>query len=269
MHLRLPGVTSYHHAGRIQQSLIDQHFRSKDLWRAVNAPDTGASPAIPPPDPTIITAEFQPVYTFGRRQLNSVSGEQRRYLEDNGKAIVVEAQRGGQVTYHGPGQLVAYPIINLRRHKITPREYVRVLEETVMSVCSAFGVPNVETTADPGVWIKGGQRKICALGVQVRRGITAHGIGLNVYDRDESLSWGFSRIVACGLEGKEVTWLSNERLVRDTQLDIGSVASKFVEKLALRLGDISNVYDAPEQSLQDELGAASASAPANIAVTEG
>lgn len=243
-HLRLSMLSSYHAASTIQEDLIQRHFRSKDFLRAVNAP--GAVP----PDPTVITAEFTPVYTFGRRQLNAVGEDQRRFLENNGRASVVEAQRGGQVTYHGPGQLVAYPIIDLRRHRITPRDYIRLLEETVMAVCSSFGVSNVETTENPGVWIKGGQRKVCAVGVQIRRGITAHGIGLNVIDNDGSLSWGFDRIIACGLEGKQVTWLSKERLNDNPSIDVESVAGVFVESFAKRLGNISEIYTVSDRSQQ-------------------
>lgn len=243
-HLRLSGLSTYHHAGQIQEALIQRHFLSKGILRTKIAPHASDSVPSKLPDPMVITAEFKPVYTFGRRQLNTVSDEQRRFLEDNGKATVIEAQRGGQVTYHGPGQLVAYPIIDLRRHKITPRDYVRLLEETVMAACLSFGVPAVETTEDPGVWVEGGQRKICAVGVQVRRGITGHGIGLNVTDRDQLLSWGFSRIVACGLEGKQVTWISAERAQDADPVDVQSVASEFVKSFASHLGGIEERYEA-------------------------
>jgi lipoyl(octanoyl) transferase 2 len=244
-HLRLPRLTPYLHAAQIQEAIQRNHFFSKDLQR--KAASAGDQPTITaPPDPVVLTAEFQPVYTFGRRQLKSVNEAQRHFLQDSGKAAVVEAQRGGQVTYHGPGQLVAYPIIDLRRHRITPRDYVHLLEDTVMAVCARFAVSNVETTTDPGVWIKGGQRKICAVGVQISRGITAHGIGLNVTDREHYLSWGFGRIVACGLEGKQVTWLSREQCGpadRDI-IDVDSVAAEFVKAFAARLGNVDEIYQA-------------------------
>lgn len=249
-HLRLRGLTTYHRAAQIQEALVQRHFRAKDLGRTANSKGASNPSASTSPGPTVITAEFQPVYTFGRRQLNTVGEEQRRFLEDNGRATAVEAQRGGQVTFHGPGQLVAYPVIDLRQHKITPRNYIRLLEETVMAVCTSFGVPTVETTEDPGVWAKGGQHKICAVGVQVRRGITSHGIGLNVTDRDGSLSWGFGRIVGCGLEGKDVTWLSAERARGADSIDVESVAPEFVRILAARLGGVDEIYQASIQDLQ-------------------
>ncbi len=246
-HLQLPRLTSYHHAAQIQEALLQRYFQVKDLTHRSKFSRPQGSSTVQLPDPTVITAEFQPVYTFGRRQLNTVSEHQRRFLEDNGKATVVEAQRGGQVTYHGPGQLVAYPIIDLRRHKITPRDYIRLLEDTVIAVCKSFGVPAVETTEDPGVWAKGGQHKICAVGVQVRRGITSHGIGLNVTNREALLSWGFSRIVACGLEGKHVTWLSAHGA---GNICVEDVAPAFVKTLAERLGGIDTIYHTSEQDLQ-------------------
>lgn len=251
-HLRVPGLTSYHHAAYIQEALLQRFFRTKDLVHRTKSSGPQDSCAVPQPDPTIITAEFQPVYTFGRRQLNTVSEHQRRFLEIDGRATVVEAQRGGQVTYHGPGQLVAYPIIDLRRHKITPRNYIRLLEDTVIAVCTSFGVAAVERTEDPGVWAKGGQHKICAVGVQIRRGITSHGIGLNITDREAFLSWGFSRIVACGLEGKDVTWLSAERAHGADSIGVEDVAPAFVKTLAERLGDIDDIYQTEEQDLESQ-----------------
>ena len=112
-----------------------------------------------------------------------------------------------------------------------------------MTVCQRLGVMNVERTGDPGVWIKGGQRKVCALGVQVRRGITSHGIGLNCFDRNEWLSWGFGRVVACGLDGKEATWLSKEMVVGGTRVDnVQGVGNDFVKAFAENLGGIDSVY---------------------------
>ena len=123
-----------------------------------------------------------------------------------------------------------------------------------MAVCARLGVPHVERTEDPGVWIRGGQRKICALGVQVRRGITSHGVGLNCYDRDQWLSWGFGRIVACGLEGKETTWLARETSDEVLIRDVGQVASEFVQTFASKLGNVEEVYDsvdpAPDRALK-------------------
>ncbi|KIV78897.1 hypothetical protein PV11_06499 [Exophiala sideris] len=215
-----------------------------------------ASPSPSPPDPTLLTFSTHPTYTVGRRHLqtNPISTEQQDFLTSNGLATFYASPRGGLLTYHAPGQLTGYIIADLRRHGITARCWVKLLEESVMRTCAAWGVQTTRTD-DPGVWIKQAtsngvdtndeqtqasgetsDRKICAIGVQVSRGITSHGIGLNVFDaafplppanvydftpaQTQSasyaadtrgyLSWGFSRIVACGLEGKSVTWLARE-----------------------------------------------------------
>lgn len=125
-------------------------------------------------------------------------------------------------------------------------------------------MPNVTTTEDPGVWIKDSDppRKICAVGVQIRRGITGHGVGLNVVDEKATaeykhedgtqakgyLSWGFGRIVACGLEGKEVTWLRREGMEKGIQIE--DVASVFAEEFAKALGGVEGVCKMEETDIE-------------------
>ncbi|EXJ58972.1 hypothetical protein A1O7_06403 [Cladophialophora yegresii CBS 114405] len=220
-----------------------------------------------PPDPVLLTFSTPPTYTVGRRHLltNPISPEQQSFLSANGLATFHASPRGGLLTYHAPGQVTGYVIADLRRHGITARCWVRLLEESVVRTCSAWGV-RTGRTSDPGVWALGPEqtrppptqtrepgtsgRKICAIGVQVSRGITSHGIGLNVHDAAPGssdtqqrgtktftftpaqlcspsydpvtkgyLSWGFSRIVACGLEGKSVTWLTREMDLPDPDPD--------------------------------------------------
>lgn len=186
-----------------------------------------ARPNIDPPNPTVITAEFNPVYTCGRREVGSVDLDQQRYLRAGGSADFVEALRGGQTTFHGPGQLVAYPIIDLKRYKITPRDYVCLLEKTVMATCAAYNITTM-TTENTGVWTTP-DKKICALGLHMRRNITSHGIALNI---NTDLKW-FDRIVACGLEGKKTTSFENEGQVGKT---VEEVARLFVRTFSERLG---------------------------------
>lgn len=192
-----------------------------------------------PPDPTLITFSTTPTYTVGRRHLqtNPISPSQQAFLSASGAATFHASPRGGLLTYHAPGQLTGYVVADLRRHGISPRCWIKLLEDCVMHTCTAFGVRETTRTDDPGVWIKGSDRKICALGVQVSRGITSHGVGFNIFDHSIPpdmapsfafthqqlnspsyspltrgfLSWGFSRVVACGLEGKSVTWLDREK----------------------------------------------------------
>jgi len=284
-HLHLPHRISYTHSLRLQSSLLGQHFAYKDALRAAATQPTSATHS--PPDPTVLTFSTDPTYTVGRRHLqsNPISASQQSFLTDGHAAEFYASPRGGLLTYHGPGQLTAYPIIDLRRHGITPRCYIRLLEKTVMRTCARFGVLNTTTTSDPGVWISDAStgrptdRKICAIGVQVSRGITTHGIGLNVLDEEIApgdvetyhftdsksdphrgmnhdgslhsvsgsgsgssqkgyLTWGFGRIVACGLEGKEVTWLSREGAGADVR--VHHVAEAFVEEFMRSLNKESN-----------------------------
>jgi len=192
-HLHLPGLTHYTHASTLQDKLVSTLLAYK------------AGPTSTPiPDPAIITAQFDPVYTCGRREIGTVTSRQKDYLTGktvHGQAEFHEALRGGQTTFHGPGQLIAYPIVDLRRHNISPRCYIHLLESVVIQTCAQYGVDAMRTE-NPGVWVSE-QEKICAVGVHLRRNVTSHGIGLNV---DTDLSW-FGRIVGCGLEGKGTTSL--------------------------------------------------------------
>jgi lipoyl(octanoyl) transferase len=117
---------------------------------------------------------------------------------------VCKTDRGGDITYHGPGQLVAYPILDLNMLGLNLHAYMRFLEEIVITVCSSFGVEVQRDTGATGVWV--GDAKICALGVRVRRWVTTHGLALNVSTNLDH----FGLIVPCGLAGRPVTSLSRE-----------------------------------------------------------
>lgn len=222
-HLRLQGIVPYAKAEVLQQDLVRKFLAHK------------ASPAtVPAPVPTIITAQFSPVYTCGRREVGTVSAEQQTYLKEHGNAEFYEALRGGQTTFHGPGQLVAYPIIDLKTHNLSPRNYVCLLEKTLIKTCARYGI-NAMTTENPGVWTTPDD-KISALGVHLRRNITSHGIGLNI---NTDLKW-FSRIVACGLEGKRTTSFENEGVHGQS---VDRVADAFVNQLAESLHGIDGIQE--------------------------
>ncbi|THZ36484.1 lipoyltransferase [Aureobasidium pullulans] len=228
-HIKLPGIVPYIKAANLQQDLVTKFLAHK------------ASPATTKaPIPTIITAEFSPVYTCGRREVGTVSEKQQAFLRDGGNADFYEALRGGQTTFHGPGQLVAYPIIDLKKHNLSPRNYVCMLEKTLIKTCSRYGIKAM-TTEHPGVWTTPDD-KISALGVHLRRNITSHGIGLNI---NTDLKW-FSRIVACGLEGKRTTSFENEG-VKDQS--VPEVADAFVQQLADSLEGIDRVELVSEESV--------------------
>lgn len=223
-HIHLPGLTRYTHAAQLQDRLVSALLAHK------------ASPHSPPPDPTVITAQFHPVYTCGRREIGTVTLEQRDYLTSPtpwGQADFHEALRGGQTTFHGPGQLVAYPILDLRRHGITPRCWVHLLEGTVIATCAHHGVKAIRTE-NPGVWVSE-QEKISALGVHLRRNVTSHGVGLNA---NMDLGW-FGRIVACGLEGKGTTDLKRQG-VEDVPA-VEALGEVFVKKLAEGLEGVDEI----------------------------
>ena len=207
-------LTPYTHGLDLQSRLVQRHvdyraFLASSTASSDQVGDASAVSALACPDPVILTLQHQPTYTIGRRELGKLPQTQQDFLTDGVRAAFHESPRGGQITYHAPGQLVVYPILSLRAHSLTPRCYVALLENVVISTISRFGVQGI-TTENPGVWLPGGDRKVASIGVNVRRGITGHGVAVNVEDRRGLLGWGFARIVACGLAGKEMTWLERE-----------------------------------------------------------
>ena len=147
--------------------------------------------------------EHPPVYTMGARGGDDhmlLSGDS---LYERGAELVM-TDRGGDITFHGPGQLVLYAVLNLRRRCLRPVDHVRCLERTVLDTLAAFEVHGRTVTGRPGVWI--GSRKIAAIGVSIRGGVTMHGAALNVTN---DLTW-FNAIVPCGLHGLGVTSMSRE-----------------------------------------------------------
>ena len=151
--------------------------------------------------------EHQPVYTAGKR-----TSPLDRPAGDPG-APVIDVDRGGKITWHGPGQLVGYPIVGLG-DPIDVIAYVRSLEEALIRTCADFGVVTARVDGRSGVWVTGGpagtggrpDRKIGAIGIRVSRGVTMHGFALNC---DCDLAW-YDRIVPCGIRDAAVSTLSAE-----------------------------------------------------------
>lgn len=162
---------------------------------------------LPVGDDWLITVTHRPVYTLGRHadRANVVRSE---WLIARG-AEIVEIDRGGDVTFHGPGQIVVYPIIDLQARGMGIKAYVGCLEEAVIRTLADYGVDSGRVEGATGVWLGIGtptERKICAIGLRCSRFITMHGLALNV---DTDLSW-FSAINPCGFTDKGVTSLYNE-----------------------------------------------------------
>jgi len=163
--------------------------------------------------------EHPPVYTLG------LNGKPEHVL-DPGAIPVVAVDRGGQVTYHGPGQIVAYALLDLRRLGLGPRQLVMALEQAVIDILAGYGIEAASRREAPGVYVDGA--KIAAVGLRVRRGCCYHGLSFNVAMDLEP----FSRINPCGYPGMAVTQLADLAAVGDEQL----LARRLADKLAGRLG---------------------------------
>jgi lipoate-protein ligase B len=209
------GLTSYEHASTIQEAYVRRWLDFKAARGT-----TGVAP-----QPLLLAFEMNPVYTCGRRQVGRLSLDEIEYLKADGQAEFIEAQRGGQTTFHGPGQLVLYPIIDLKSFGIQVRCYVRLLETTIIETLESYGI-KAFCTEDTGVWVSNTE-KIAAIGIHVRRSITSHGLALNV---NTDPFW-FNRIVACGLPDKSTTTMA----MRGVDVTVGEVASKLAGRLASNL----------------------------------
>ncbi|CAO3573063.1 unnamed protein product [Mortierella alpina] len=170
----------------------------------------------------LLLVEHTPTYTNGRRNrgVQAISDQETARLRRLG-ATYVESLRGGEITFHGPGQLVAYPILDLKPVKLSVRCYVSYLEKAIIATCAQWGVKAM-TTENTGVWIND-QKKIAAIGVHVQRYITSHGLALNC---NTDLDF-FKEIVACGLTGKETTSLAQE--LNSPLIDVAKVIPTFLK----------------------------------------
>jgi lipoyl(octanoyl) transferase len=150
---------------------------------------------------TVLLLEHPPVYTAGKR-----TEPHERPVDGT---PVIDVDRGGKITFHGPGQLVGYPIVRLPSH-VHVVDYVRRLEETLIGACADLGLSTARVPGRSGVWLaeddRGPERKIAAIGIRVSRGVAMHGFALNC---DVDLSW-YDRFVPCGISDAGVTSLSAE-----------------------------------------------------------
>lgn len=185
------GRIAYTPALRLQKHLTELYKSSID--NSCNAK---------PINDILLIVEHDPVYTVGIRNREYDEKEEMRL-----KALGAEfhrTNRGGLITFHGPGQLVAYPIMNLKNFDNPGvRCYVSRIEETIILMCKSFGI-KAERSPHTGVWVD--DNKICAIGIHASRYITSHGLALNC---NTNLNW-FKHIVPCGIEGKGVTSLTKE-----------------------------------------------------------
>jgi lipoyl(octanoyl) transferase len=177
------GVVPYVEAWELQRSLAD----------AV------AQGAIPD---TVLLLEHPPVITLGRR-----AEQVELHVPEGADVEIVETDRGGKSTYHGPGQLVCYPIFDLTRHGEDVKKYCRDLEEALISMLAAAGVETTRIDGLTGIWLERPPRKIASIGVHIAKWITTHGYALNVdLDPAPFTEW----ITACGLEDTAFTTVARE-----------------------------------------------------------
>ena len=162
--------------------------------------------------------QHTPVFTQGQ------AGKAEHVLAP-GEIPVIQVDRGGQVTYHGPGQIVAYPLVDIKRKGIAVREFVNRIEAAIIEVLAHYGVKGERTAGAPGIYVNGD--KIASLGLRVRRGCSFHGLAFNI---DMDLE-PFQRINPCGYAGLQVTQLSAMAPV-----DFKEVEDRLVDSLAQQLG---------------------------------
>ena len=215
-----PGLVAYQDALALQQHIAD---------------DVRAGG-----DDTLILLEHPPTYTLGVRGkqgnlLLSLDAFRARGAE------VVRTDRGGDVTFHGPGQIVGYPIVNLRTRDIGPATYVRSIEQVIIDALARFDIAAHRVEGRPGVWTRG--EKIAAIGVRVSRGVTTHGFALNV---STDLSY-FDHIIPCGITDATVT--SMQRI-----LGTAPVMRDVEDALATAFADVFDVLIDQHRSHGDQPG---------------
>jgi lipoyl(octanoyl) transferase len=167
--------------------------------------------------------EHDPVFTLGQ------AGRPEHVLAP-GTIPVLHVDRGGQVTYHGPGQVVAYPLLDLRRLKLGVREYVQRIEQAVIDTLADWDVAGARRDGAPGVYVDGA--KVAALGIRVRRGCSFHGLAFNVAMDLEP----FARINPCGYAGLQVTSMLECGCGERAGFSLQAVQSRLVEHLAAEFG---------------------------------
>jgi lipoyl(octanoyl) transferase len=189
---------------------------------------------------TLLLVEHEPVLTLGRHSdpAHIVAGEAE--LAERG-IEVIRVERGGEVTYHGPGQLVAYPIVRLRERPVLLRPFVRALELSMADVAATYGLAAAPRPGYPGVWIESAAaepRKLGALGLRVEQGVTFHGIALNITTRLAD----FELIDPCGMAGLDVTSVARELdwqgpAAEASTESVRGAGERFTEAFAARLSE--------------------------------
>ena len=216
------GLMDYQSAWDYQESLLQENVRKKSLTSQSVITEIDTVMEQPSTVNYLLFVEHPPVYTLGK------SGNKENVLlgEDDLKAKSIQffnTNRGGDITFHGPDQLVGYPILDLEKFYTDIGKYLRNLEEVIILTIAEYGIKGDRSSGETGVWIEPGvmgrERKICAIGVRCSRWITMHGFALNV---NTELSY-FNHIIPCGIVNKQVTSIEKEL---GYKLDMNEVKEK-------------------------------------------
>ena len=208
------GLMEYKAAWDYQENLLQENLRIKSV---VHNSDTIVDSKLLPTKHYLLFVEHPPVYTLGK------SGKIEHVLinEEQRQEQGIEffhTNRGGDITFHGPQQIVGYPILDLEKFYTDIGRYLRELEEVIILTLADFGIIGGRSQGETGVWIdatiKGKERKICAMGVRCSRWVTMHGFALNV---NTELNY-FNHIIPCGIPNKKVTSMKEE-LQREVNID--------------------------------------------------
>ncbi|MGK2862064.1 MAG: lipoyl(octanoyl) transferase LipB [Chitinophagaceae bacterium] len=230
------GIMDYKSAWDYQEVLLQENVRRKSEARKEmedNGADFKVSKDLPGTEHYLLFVEHPPVYTLGK------SGNIENVLisEESLKARGIDffhTNRGGDITFHGPQQIVGYPILDLEKFYTDIGKYLRNMEEVIIHTLAEYGIEGGRSAGETGVWIdagiRGKERKICAIGVRSSRWITMHGFALNV---NTDLDY-FNFIIPCGIQGKQVTSLQKEL---GGAVDIEAVKEKLKQNFV-------NVFDA-------------------------
>jgi lipoyl(octanoyl) transferase len=210
------GLMDYKTAWDYQEELLRKNVAAKSLVRSLQYADAGTNPD-PATRHSLLFVEHPAVYTLGKsgKIENVLISEEERIA----KGIdFFYTNRGGDITFHGPQQIVGYPILDLENFYTDIGRYLRNLEEVIILTMATYGLKGERSAGETGVWldagVKGKERKICAIGVRCSRWITMHGFAFNV---NTDLSY-FDYIIPCGIQDKQVTSLQKE-LNRTIQIE--------------------------------------------------
>ena len=205
---------------------------------------------------SLLLVEHSSVYTLGK----GGSKDNLKFNTSSHKGNVYRVSRGGEVTWHGPGQLVAYPILDLTRHKKDLRWYINKLEECVIRTLDLYGIKGARSEINPGVWV--GTKKICAVGVSASRWITIHGLALNI----NCDLYSYSNIIPCGISpevGGVTSMAEDKHLVASESRDFfsqvkGSFVDIFKEEFRLEMEEVpisylDDILRASSDEIQNEI----------------